>query len=878
MSQEPRSAGTRSRAAPPDQGEHPHNEPYTHRTNPYFGLSFYREEDWNWFFGRDTDCNRLITNLLGSRLTLVHAESGVGKSSLLRAGVAHRLHQAAQSERRIETAIYVPVVLSDWKDNPLNALCRAIVGAIQESGAHDYHQELPASLETTIENAANALGTSLLVILDQFEEYFQYAPTEQPAPERFADELGRCINRSDLPVSFLISIREDAYAGLGDLLKARIPNVYGNYLHIDYLDRASATKAIREPITVYNAQSEVLAKVDIETELVEAVLAEVHPRKHELAVTAGGAARHPNGAARIDPTLLQLVMEAIWKREQEDGPSTVLRLSTFRALNGADTIVDGYLGEALGALDEDERGIAIDALDHLVTPDGRKIAASVAHLAARDSHDASDVSAVLGKLTDARILRAVSAIPGQDPVKFQRYEILHDVLAPAISRVVVVEEQLREQRRERRLQEERWESRRERARSLVFRWVAAAALVVAAAMAGLGILAISQRDRANRTKRFAQSLELASYSDQLLSQNPSLSGLLARLAVKVDATPQAKAALRTAVAALGPVFRGNAGAMYGVDFSPDGRFIVTASANGVAQVWDARTARPVITLHSPGGTQLNSAEFSPDGRLIVTAGADGAARIWDAANGRQIGAPLAGRGGLNSAAFSPSGRLLVTAGSNGTTRIWQVSSERQLGRMLRPGRSSVASAAFSPDGNLILTAGARGTARIWSARTHRVDLSLRTGDTAPLSDAAFNPDGTLVVGASADGIAWIWNAQTGAVVRKLRGATGAVYSAAFSPDGSLVLTANADGTARIWNAAAGNQLAAMSGSFSTAAFAPSSSTFVAAGFDGTARLPATDLPTLIGPLPRLEAVANQHLRGKVLTREQRATYLVGISA
>ena len=89
-------------------------------------------------------------------------------------------------------------------------------------------------------------------MLDQFEEYFLYRSRE-PVPERFADQLASCVNRPDLPANFLIAIREDAYAGLGDLFKGRIANVYGNYLHIDYLDRASAEQAIREPLAVYNA-------------------------------------------------------------------------------------------------------------------------------------------------------------------------------------------------------------------------------------------------------------------------------------------------------------------------------------------------------------------------------------------------------------------------------------------------------------------------------------------------------------------------------------------------------------------------------------------------------------------------------------------------
>ena len=68
------------------------------RDSPYFGLEYYREEDGIWFFGREAESDRVITNLQAARLTLLHADSGVGKSSLLRAGVAWRLPRGTQDK------------------------------------------------------------------------------------------------------------------------------------------------------------------------------------------------------------------------------------------------------------------------------------------------------------------------------------------------------------------------------------------------------------------------------------------------------------------------------------------------------------------------------------------------------------------------------------------------------------------------------------------------------------------------------------------------------------------------------------------------------------------------------------------------------------
>ena len=74
------------------------------RDSPYFGLEYYEEQFGAWFFGRETEGSKIITNLRAARLTLLHAESGVGKSSLLRAGVAWRMRQARRRQARPHAA------------------------------------------------------------------------------------------------------------------------------------------------------------------------------------------------------------------------------------------------------------------------------------------------------------------------------------------------------------------------------------------------------------------------------------------------------------------------------------------------------------------------------------------------------------------------------------------------------------------------------------------------------------------------------------------------------------------------------------------------------------------------------------------------------
>ena len=66
-------------------------------TSPYRGLMPYTEIDTTYFFGREQETVTVAANLEVARLTLLYGPSGVGKSSLLRAGVFHQLQQHAQA-------------------------------------------------------------------------------------------------------------------------------------------------------------------------------------------------------------------------------------------------------------------------------------------------------------------------------------------------------------------------------------------------------------------------------------------------------------------------------------------------------------------------------------------------------------------------------------------------------------------------------------------------------------------------------------------------------------------------------------------------------------------------------------------------------------
>jgi WD40 repeat protein len=271
-------------------------------------------------------------------------------------------------------------------------------------------------------------------------------------------------------------------------------------------------------------------------------------------------------------------------------------------------------------------------------------------------------------------------------------------------------------------------------------------------------------------------------------------------------------------------------------FSPDGRRVVTASVDHSARVWDVLTGEPIgEPLRHEG--PVYSARFSPDGRWIVTASHDQTARVWDARTGQPLTAPLEHKGRVDTAQFSPDGNWIVTSSFDYTARVWDARTGLPLFQPFRHS-NAVTSARFSPDGNRVLTASQDQTAQVWEVRTGRaIGYPLR--HPRELNSAEFSPDGNMVVTASHDDTARVWDAHTGQAITLPLRHQSFVLSARFSPDGQMVVTTSSDQTARVWDARSGEPLHEIfrhEGGVNFARFSPDGGSVVTASVDQTARI------------------------------------------
>ncbi len=347
---------------------------------PYKFLDFYTARDADLFFGRDQWADGLTGRILAQPLTVLFGRSGVGKTSLLLAGVLPRL-----------------AVRNCWPiyarpgDDPLAAVRTAAEEQLNVDDRAALCQI--TGLGAFLTAAGERLQRTPVVILDQAEECFTVV--SEPVRERWVAALAQALYTSASTIRWVLSLREDFAAEL-DTWSARIPTLFNHTERLLPLDREAARAAIAGPATRVG--------VRVEDPLVAQVLDDL---------TIDG----------VSPPQLQIVCERLYQARDQDGCMT---LAGYEALGGTRQILSDYVDVALAQFPRARRDLAVALLKAMVSGRETKLPLRPDEVLNPVAGDPAEKQAVLTKLVDTRLVRSLE-LSGE-----RRYELAHEVLVEKV--------------------------------------------------------------------------------------------------------------------------------------------------------------------------------------------------------------------------------------------------------------------------------------------------------------------------------------------------------------------------------------------------------------------------------------------------------------
>ena len=384
------------------------------RECPYVGLEPFQPAYAAYFFGRRFDSRVLADHVRSRRTTVLFGASGVGKSSVINVGLPAALAAGVP---------WTVVCLRNWQN--LEDLEQAAVDAVIAALAPE---ERPRTSRThklrfapLITWAIRATKRPLLLILDQFEEYFLYRDRDRMRETEAL--LGTLSEKRNLPLHLLFALRDDGLYRL-DELRAFVPSILSTMMELGHLDDDGIKDAIEGPINRYNKEYRSdSTPIVVDPGLAPSLIRQLKESDASMGLRRAGMQQRDF----IELPYLQLALTKLWNAEG-GAEATAIRESTLDRLGGVGRIIRDHVDTMMGKLAAREQALCAKMFDRLVTSIGGKVAYPTKALAAPEviGENVSEqaVDAILNKLAkEARILKPIvtaNGLPG--------YEIFHDVL------------------------------------------------------------------------------------------------------------------------------------------------------------------------------------------------------------------------------------------------------------------------------------------------------------------------------------------------------------------------------------------------------------------------------------------------------------------
>jgi WD40 repeat protein/tetratricopeptide (TPR) repeat protein len=821
--------------------------------------------------GRQQDVSRLIERITRAdyKLTVIHGPSGVGKSSILKAGLVPALKEKVIGER-----IPLPIVLSVYTDW-ITALGRNVNQALTQTEISTAVDITPTILIEKLRLISERNHT-IIIIFDQFEEFF-FISTSPEKKIQFYEFFSECLN---IPyVKIILAIREDYLHYLLEFERISKENSNGLY-DLGIINKNILDKDIRyylgnfgrnDAINIIKSLTQ-RSYYEITDELIQQLV-------NDLA----------GDFDEVHPIELQIVGAQL----QTENITT---LAQYKLCGGSTKLVERWLEEVIKDCGQENEERSWKLLFELTDEKGTRPLKTKADLAVALGNNLTAISDFESGWEFILEILVGSGLVLREPEELgDRYQLVHDYLVEPIRQKnnygMVAE--LEKVRFEKDRAEVAQKLSQEQLNLVLQRRLREARIAggALAMMAGaIGVLwwqadlqrraAILQSQRAERSETNFKISAITAASEALFASNKEFDALLESLrawkrlkqadGVQAETRMRVVSALQQAVYGIKEQNRleGHSDIVWGVTFSPDGQLLASGSTDQTVKIW---SHKGILLQTLPGHKQaVTSVSFSPDGQRLASASLDRTVHIWrkNAITGDFDTEPekiLRGHGDwIYCVTYSPDGELLATASKDATIKLWR--KDGSLFKVLRGHQGWVNWVTFSPDGQFIASASEDKTVKIWR-RDGRLITTLQ-GHKQGVTALAFSPNGQILASGSKDKTIQLWrrersSSKDGFGFRRsktLEKHSRTIWSLNFTADGQQLASSSEDNTINLWSPT-GTLIDTFKGhsdAVASVAFSPDQTILASASYDKSVklwRLDAPILPILKGHKDRVVSVA-----------------------
>jgi len=523
----------------------------------------------------------------------------------------------------------------------------------------------------------------------------------------------------------------------------------------------------------------------------------------------------------------------------------ITTLAKYRECGTKEELVKRYLNAVVEDCGEENRQTAEFVLYLLTDEKGTRplktraeIERDLQALAADLSKEVSKLDLVLEIFVESGLVVLLRENPAN------RYQLVHDYLAafirqqqePKLTELMV---ELEKERKQRKLSEQKLNS--------FFRHALVSSV---AAVLVLAVVA-SQADTQRKKAEISEIRALINSSEAFFASGKTLDALVEALKArgKLKNADWATANIRTltTIALHQAVYlqpqeygyrernrrQGHSSSVWSVVFSPDGKTLASGSSDNTIKLWDMATGKLLKTL-AGHSSSVWSVVFSPDGKTLASGSNDKNIKLWDVTTGKPL-KTLTGHSSLvTSIVFSPDGKTLTSGSSDNTIKLWDVTTGKPL-KTLTGHTKEVRSVVFSPDGKTLASGSNDKTIKLWDVATGK-QLKTLTGHSSSVTSVVFSPDSKTLASGSYDSTIKLWEVTTGKSLKNLAGHSSSVMSVVFSPDGKTLASGSYDNTIKFWDVATDKKLTNLtghSGAVWSMIFSPDGKTLASGSSDKT---------------------------------------------